>query len=193
MSRYLPSLEVRFAATVADLKRRVAALELRTARVQSGQTLYPRYGTVDPGYAGGDPLVLVGGDATASGPYPYLRPYAPVAGDRVVLAPAGESYVVTGAVTDPTAIGVPALTGQRGSVVGTFPGGTNSLTVTVSFPAALPVAPSAAFVSGPLLDLAAPTFSVGAPTTMDFAFVVQRRDGANVSAGARTFWWLAVT
>lgn len=178
---------------MADLIRRVRALELRTARVQSGQTLYTRYGTVDAGYTAGDPLVLVDGDSVASGPYLYLRPYIPVASDRVVLTPAGESYVVTGATADPAGAGVSALTGQRGSIVGTFPGSTNSLTVTVTFPTPFPSAPSVTFASGPLLDLAAPAISVGAPSTTGFSFVVQRRDGANVSAGTRTFFWLAVT
>ncbi|WP_157472785.1 hypothetical protein [Frankia sp. EAN1pec] len=62
----------------------------------------------------------------------------------------------------------------------------------MTFPAAFPTAPSMVFVSGPLMDLAAPAVAVGAPTATGFTFIVQRRDGANVSAGARTFFWLAV-
>ncbi|MEX5634955.1 gp53-like domain-containing protein [Parafrankia sp. FMc2] len=77
-------------------------------------------------------------------------------------------------------------------MTGTFSGSVADLAVSVTFPSAFPTAPAAVFVSGPLLDLVAPTFAVEAPTGTGFDFVVQRRDGAIVTAGVRTFYWLAV-
>lgn len=101
MSRYPPPLEHRFAAMVHGLAERLQALEARTAPVTPSDRLYARYGTVDPSYAGGDPQVTVDGDAGLTGPYPYLRPYAPVAGDYVLLVPTGGTYAVAGTTTGP--------------------------------------------------------------------------------------------
>lgn len=193
MSRYLPPVEDRFAATVRELLRRVKALEARTVRVNAQETLHTRYGTVNPGYTSGDPQVTVDGDTGLTGPYPYLRPYEPAPSDRVVLVPVGTSYAVAGTGTGGSGIGgSPGLAGQAGGVNGTFPGGTNSLAVVVTFPAAFPAPPAAVFASGPLLDLVGPAIAIGPPSTTQFTFVAQRRDGANVSAGTRTFYWLAV-
>lgn len=92
-----------------------------------------------------------------------------------------------------TSGGLPlALTGQAGQVDAVFPGATNSLTVTVTFPVAFTEAPSGVFVSVPLLDLIGPVFAVGPPSAEAFQFVAQRRDGGNVSAGTRVCYWLAV-
>lgn len=193
MSRYLPSLDDRFGAMVRDLLRRVKALEARTVRVSAGEILHARYGTVDPGYTSGDPQVTVDGDTGLTGPYPYLRPYKPAPGDRVVLVPAGTSYAVAGTDTGGSGIGgSPGLAGQAGAVNAVFPGATNNLTVTVTFPAAFPAAPSAVFFSGPLLDLIGPVFAVGVPTATQFACNIQRRDGGNITAGTRVCYWLAV-
>lgn len=193
MARYLPPLADRFAAGVKDLVARVGALEARTAMLNGADRLYALWGTVDPGYTAGDPQVTVDGDAGLTGPYPYLRPYAPAPSDRVLLVPSGASYAVAGTGTAGAGVaGVPALAGQRGAVNAVWPGATNNLTVTVTFPTAFPAAPSAVFFSGPLLDLFGPVFAVGVPTATQFQCNIQRRDGGNVSAGTRVCYWLAV-
>lgn len=96
MSRFPPPLEQRFAAGVRDMLRRLQALENRTAKVSSGDWLYARLGTVDPGYVSGLPQVTVDGDAGLTGPYAHLASYTPAAGDRVLLIPQGTTFVVAG-------------------------------------------------------------------------------------------------
>lgn len=55
------------------------------------------YGTIEPYYSNGKPSVIFDGDTGLSGPYQWLPPYIPVAGDRVALAKdPGGSYVILG-------------------------------------------------------------------------------------------------
>jgi hypothetical protein len=55
-------------------------------------------GVIDSGYTTGDPLVLVNGAATLTGPYQHLASYTPAAGDSVILlpVPALKTYIVAG-------------------------------------------------------------------------------------------------
>jgi len=63
-----------------------------------------RLATVDPGYTGTDPprVTFDGETALSSKHYAYLDSYRPTAGDRVVLAPAGTTYVIAGAISGDT-------------------------------------------------------------------------------------------
>lgn len=61
-------------------------------------TRTPRLGTVDPAYTTGDPKITFDGETSLSGKtYPYAG-YTPQAGDRVVLLPVGNSWLIVGAV-----------------------------------------------------------------------------------------------
>jgi len=54
-----------------------------------------RLATVDPAYATGSPKVTFDGESTLTGKgYARSADYAPVAGDRVLMIPAGSSYVI---------------------------------------------------------------------------------------------------
>lgn len=59
-----------------------------------------RIGNVDAAYAGtGLAKVLLDGETVmGSKGYAWLNPYAPVAGDRVLLAPVGRGYVIVGSI-----------------------------------------------------------------------------------------------
>ena len=64
---------------------------------QAGRTA--RLGTVDPSYTSGDPRVTFDGDQGMSPDgLPHLTSYTPSAGDRVVLLPVGNTYLVLGEV-----------------------------------------------------------------------------------------------
>lgn len=57
-------------------------------------------GTIDPNFDGkGKPRVQFDGESSPSSKvYPYLSPYKPVAGERVVLANIGTTHVILGAI-----------------------------------------------------------------------------------------------
>jgi hypothetical protein len=56
---------------------------------------------IDPAYSGGLPKVRFEGESTVSAKgYPFLNSYLPVASDRVVLMPAGTTYVIVGKIDD---------------------------------------------------------------------------------------------
>jgi hypothetical protein len=56
-------------------------------------------GTIDTGYTTGRPRVLFDGETVLGGKtYPYLASYTPAASHRVLLAPAGSSYVILGRI-----------------------------------------------------------------------------------------------
>lgn len=58
-----------------------------------------RLATVNPAHASGRPRVTFDGETTLSGKaYPYLSSYVPAGGDRVLMIPAGSSYVIIGKV-----------------------------------------------------------------------------------------------
>lgn len=75
----------------------------RYVRVEVGRSTSAarpaRLATVDPAYTSGRPRVTFDGEDAPSGKaYPHLSSYAPAAGDRVLLVPAGTSYVILGKV-----------------------------------------------------------------------------------------------
>lgn len=56
-----------------------------------------KLGRIDPSYSGGRPRIIFEGESVASiKAYPYLSSYTPVAGDVVLLAKVGNSYIVLG-------------------------------------------------------------------------------------------------
>jgi hypothetical protein len=89
----------RLAANSQATQSRLAKLESRTAGIDSGMPVALLPGVISSSYTTGDPMVLVNGAATATGPYKYLTSYTPVANDPVILAPVGGSmkaYIVIG-------------------------------------------------------------------------------------------------
>lgn len=58
----------------------------------------PLLGTVDPAYTSGNPKITFDGETTLSGKTYLYAGYTPKAGDRVVLLPVGNSYLIIGAV-----------------------------------------------------------------------------------------------
>jgi hypothetical protein len=93
--------ERRPAVFLADLRRRVQALESRTAGIDSGWPLMAVPAVIDPGYASGDPMAYVNGSTALTGPYKCLSSYTPAAGNAVLMIPvvAQHTYVVLGRLT----------------------------------------------------------------------------------------------
>lgn len=75
-------------------------LDLVAGYVQAASTRSARLGVVDDDYIGsGLPRVTFDGDlAVSTDGFEYLRPYAPAAGDRVLMLPVGTTYVIAGSV-----------------------------------------------------------------------------------------------
>lgn len=89
----------RLADNAKATQARLAKLESRTSGIDSGMPLGLLPGVIASTYTSGDPMVLVNGAATATGPYKYLTSYTPAANDPVILAPVGgtmKAYVVIG-------------------------------------------------------------------------------------------------
>jgi hypothetical protein len=102
VTQHAPTLQQRFAASMASLQRDVRKLQTRTAGIDSGFPLAALPAQVDPAYTGtGDPNVLINGSAALSGPCQHLASYTPAAGDQVLVIPVGVSktYVILGKLT----------------------------------------------------------------------------------------------
>lgn len=85
-----------------------------TSRASSDRPIL--LGTIDPAYIGGLVRVKFDGETTMGQKgYTWLSTYVPKAGDRVILTPAGTSYVITGKVEVsepyPTAVALRLSTG----------------------------------------------------------------------------------
>ncbi len=98
MTRYPVPMPDRFANGFRDVQKRVRTLEMRSMGIDSGFPLMAVPGQIDPAYSSGDPMVLVNGAATLSGPYQYVASYTPAAGDPVLLVPivSQRTYAVIG-------------------------------------------------------------------------------------------------
>ena len=94
MTRPLVPLHQRDASGKATLERRVKALEIR-----ADGSLPAQAGVISPSYTSGNPMVTIGSDTTATGPYQHLSSYTPVAGDPVALLWAAGSWLVIGKTT----------------------------------------------------------------------------------------------
>lgn len=58
-----------------------------------------RLATIAAGYTSGMPRVIFDGDTVSSGGgFAFLDSYTPVSGDRVLMLPAGNTYVILGKV-----------------------------------------------------------------------------------------------
>ena len=95
---YPPVLDRRFAATLADVLRRLTKLESRTAAIDSGFPLAALPAVINPGYTSGDPTAYINGGPVLTGPYQHLASYTPVASDTVVVLPVGvlKTYIILG-------------------------------------------------------------------------------------------------
>ena len=103
MTAYPAALAQRFASELADVMRRVRTLESRTVAIDSGMPLAVLPAVIDGSYTSGSPKAYINGASALSGPYNWLAPYVPVAGDSVLVAPiplaaqAGQTaYVILG-------------------------------------------------------------------------------------------------
>jgi hypothetical protein len=76
----LVPLHQRAASKAATLERRVKLLEIKADNSLPAQT-----GVISPTYTSGNPMVTVGSDTTATGPYQHLSSYTPAASDHVAL------------------------------------------------------------------------------------------------------------
>jgi hypothetical protein len=91
-----------------------------------------KIGTIDSAYTGtGKPKVKFDGESTTSGKqYTFLDSYVPVAGERVLLLPAGNSYVIVGGIASTAVAG---SGGDLSTATGTLAvahGGTGATTLT---------------------------------------------------------------
>lgn len=75
----------------------------RASAPQTAGNRSPRLAVVDDTYSGSDlPKVTFDGDNTKSiDGFPYVNSYSPKAGDRVVMLPVGNTYVIAGTVDGP--------------------------------------------------------------------------------------------
>ena len=98
MSLYPVALERRFAAQIAAILGRLRTLESRTMGIDAGFPLMAVPAQIDPGYTTGDPMMLVNGSATLTGPCQHLASYTPAAGDQVLAVPvvSQQAYVIVG-------------------------------------------------------------------------------------------------
>jgi hypothetical protein len=99
VTQYPPKLgSDRIAATLKGIQTRLTRLETRTGSIDSGFPVAVLPGVISSSYTTGDPMVVINGAATATGPYKHLTSYTPAASDSVILAPVGPSrtYVVLG-------------------------------------------------------------------------------------------------
>lgn len=102
-----------------------------------------RLAVIDPSYVYTSypttlPKVTFEGEDTLSEKrYPVVGDYWPLASDRVLMVPVGNTYVILGTLNTPNALFAPAERGKRiltGTVDVTIPSNTSSATSTVSLP-----------------------------------------------------------
>lgn len=102
MSAYPAEMTRRFAQQLRQMQAAITKLQSRTAAIDSGAPLAALPAQIDPGYTSGDPMALINGSATLTGPYQCLASYTPAAGDTVLVLPTPitaasvSSYVVLG-------------------------------------------------------------------------------------------------
>jgi len=97
LTQYPTPLDARYAQNLQALSNQVKTLTTRTMGIDSGTPLMSLPGVIDAAYTGtGNPKVYVNGAAALSGPYPFLAPYVPTAGQAVTLQPVQTSYVILG-------------------------------------------------------------------------------------------------
>jgi hypothetical protein len=87
MTAYPVDLAKRFAAELREMRRAITLLQTRTGGIDSGATLAALPAVIDPGYTTGDPMALINGSVTLTGPYQHLASYTPAAGDAVLVLP----------------------------------------------------------------------------------------------------------
>lgn len=166
-------------------------LKLATIDVDYDEDTYPG-GTL--------PRVIFDGETILSAKrYVVLPPYWPHPGDRVVLVPVGNSYVIIGGLSEGASVhlagsiahGDPAATVPRmlsGRDTITFPGSTNASSALYNidfFRASFTVTfPDDFFLTTPIITLAARTSVPG--TLIEVSYTNESKDGFDVVAARST-------
>ena len=95
--RFPVTLEERFENFTRRVSSDLQQLTQLSMLLEPGCLVTPYTGTIDAGYTSGRPMVDLAPGNTI-GPCPYLASYTPHAGDTVLLAPAGQTYIVVGKI-----------------------------------------------------------------------------------------------
>jgi hypothetical protein len=91
-------------STVLPILEAMSGYAAKAIAGQQGSAARPaRLATISVSYTSGNPQVTFDGEDSMSGKgYPVLSTYNPTAGDRVLMLPVGNTYVVVGAIqSDP--------------------------------------------------------------------------------------------
>jgi hypothetical protein len=96
VSHFPRELTQRFQQRQADHHRRIATLDSRTSSIDSGIPVHALPAVIDSGYTGGNPMVYANGATALTGPYPFLAPYVPQAGDAVTILPVRTTWLILG-------------------------------------------------------------------------------------------------
>lgn len=86
-----------FEKFVKQLAADVQRMKTVTAVLEPGCYVISYIGTIPGSYTSGDPTVTLPAGNTI-GPCRHVASYTPHAGDTVLLVPAGQSYIVVGAL-----------------------------------------------------------------------------------------------
>lgn len=138
-----------------------------------------RIAVIDPAYASGAPKVTFEGDSTmsASG-FVCLPGYSPVAADRVLMLPVGNTYVIAGKPTS-TPIAAVSVTNENSAYLET---GSSSYTTLTGNPGHSFVAPASGSV---LVSIKAALVGVGAGSVAAMSFKIGT--GATIGGGTVVF------
>lgn len=97
MTQFAQPLNRRMREAAGQYGSILRELLAKTAMLEPGCLVTPYLGTIPAGYTSGHPTVTLDSGVTL-GPLQYASTYTPHAGDRVLLVPAGQTYVIAFAV-----------------------------------------------------------------------------------------------
>jgi hypothetical protein len=97
MSKHPLPLDERLNELFRRTNARLGALERRTLPLESGCQVVAYVGTIPSSYVSGDPTVVLA-SGTVLGPCRYVTTYTPAANATVLAVPAGQEYIVVGAL-----------------------------------------------------------------------------------------------
>lgn len=96
-ARFPQPLGERFPAGMAQILARLKALEAKTMVLETGCFVVAYVGTIPGTYTSGNPTVELA-TGVVLGPLQYVSTYTPTASATVLVVPAGQSYIVVGAL-----------------------------------------------------------------------------------------------
>lgn len=96
-NRFPLTVEERYEAFIKSTSARLRVLEQLAVLLEPGCLVTAYTGTIPGTYTSGKPTVTLA-SGTVLGPLDYLKSYTPAAGDTVLCVPAGQSYIVVGAL-----------------------------------------------------------------------------------------------